>query len=95
MALYLVSYDVPVGNDKDYQNLWDTLDGLGAKKILYSQWAVRSNSATGLFDTLKALLRPNDGLVVQEITRDSFNYQNLRIEPGEISALLREAHTCR
>jgi hypothetical protein len=40
---------------------------------------------------LKALLRPTDGLVVQEITRESFNHQNLRISETDMSLLLKDA----
>ena len=91
MALYLISYDVPEQNAADYQPLWNCLEELGATRILWSQWVVMSTNPVALFDMLKALLGSTDGLVVQEITRESFNYQNLRISETEMSLLLKGA----
>ncbi len=39
MALYLLSYDITAKND-DYESLWTWLNGLKAKRVLYSQFLV-------------------------------------------------------
>ena len=42
---YVISYDLNTPG-KDYKTLIQVLERLGAKRVLYSQWAVRWNNTT-------------------------------------------------
>jgi hypothetical protein len=74
MATYMVSYDLnkPVQN---YPRLISVLQQMGAKKVLYSQWALNSNnSAVELRDHFNQVIDSNDGLLVNELNNwASFN----------------------
>ena len=65
---YVVSYDLgkPVQN---YQELWDALDKLGAKRALQSQWCLRHNNTTAarLRDYFWRFMDSDDRLLVNSI----------------------------
>ena len=66
MPLFFVAYDLDKPG-QDYQDLWDELESLGAKRVQDSVWALRNNgSATSLRDTLKQHMDTNDRLLVIE-----------------------------
>ena len=67
MALYFVSYDLRKA--RDYQKLFDALEGLNAKRMLKSEWCLRhSNSSCVLLrDYLKQFIDSDDGLMVSEV----------------------------
>jgi len=89
MAVYLISYDIPESNSADYQPLWDHLVNISAVRILYSQWVVTSTETPSLlFNRIAALMRPNDGLLINELTRASINYQHLRIPDAAVSRIM-------
>jgi hypothetical protein len=92
MAVYLISYDIPESNSADYQPLWDCLEHLGATRVLWSQWIVISTGSSGqLFDMLKALIGPKDGLLVDELHRATINYQNLRLIDPAMHRIMNNA----
>jgi hypothetical protein len=70
MALYLVSYDL-IKPEKDYPDLINTLTGIGAKRVLYSEWMFsRSNTSTSkVFDYVRSngKMDGNDKLLVVDV----------------------------
>ena len=70
MGVYLISYDIKVANDFEYQPLWDALEELGAQRALLSLWLL-ANDATQreIFDHFKSFLRSTDKLIVVEMAR--------------------------
>lgn len=73
MALYLISYDISVKDEAEYQPLWDALKKMGAVKILYSEWAVvaAENAATSIYNSIAPLTKLPDRLLVQELGRNA------------------------
>lgn len=69
--LFIISYDLVDKDPDDYKDLKAALLELGAKKILYSQWALRSDgtSVKKLRDTLIRLFSGRDRLLVTEVTK--------------------------
>lgn len=68
MPKYMVSYDLI--KYKDYPRLWDELERLGAKKILFSQWGVNmvaGTTATVLRDHFKTFVDEDDRIVVVQL----------------------------
>ncbi|CAI4031899.1 CRISPR-associated endoribonuclease Cas2 [Nitrospira tepida] len=62
--LYLIAYDLRKPG-QNYQNLWDALGRLRAKKALESTWIVRSESdAPTIREYLRRYIDQNDGLLV-------------------------------
>lgn len=47
MKKYMISYDL-LKPGQNYEALWERLRELGARKILYSQWVLRTASMTAL-----------------------------------------------
>lgn len=69
MALYLVSYDIKDTN-QDYESLWKFLRESGAKRILYSEWAVpwdASSSAINLANKISGHILKDDTFYVTEL----------------------------
>jgi hypothetical protein len=70
MAFYVVSYDLH--NTRDYQPVWDYLEGVGAEKLLESLWVVSFNGgAPQLRDALKATMDEDDSCAVLELRAGS------------------------
>lgn len=68
MKLYLISYDLNKPG-KNYSELLEELRALGAKRILLSQWVLRSaHRVSDLRDDLKRLMDTNDRLLIVEIS---------------------------
>ena len=66
MNLFFISYDLD-SPGQDYAKIIDKLKSMGAKRVLYSMWAIKGNyTAIGLRDTLKEYLDKNDRLVVDQ-----------------------------
>ena len=66
MALFFVTYDLDKPG-QNYQNLWDELESLGAKRLQDSVWGLQSSkSPVGLRDLLKGHIDSNDRLLVIE-----------------------------
>jgi CRISPR-associated endonuclease Cas2 len=64
MALFFVAYDLDRPGQK-YQDLWDELESLGAKRVQDSVWALKSNEKTvDLRNTLRQHIDENDRLLV-------------------------------
>ncbi|HEY4054002.1 MAG TPA: hypothetical protein VGL74_09670 [Terriglobales bacterium] len=64
MALYLVSYDLNKP-EQDYPELVDYLRLIGARKVLQSEWLVRSGATRdAVYNGVKANLGSGDGLLV-------------------------------
>ena len=59
---YLISYDLIEGEDRDYVEIYNALENLGAKRILESQWAVKCKYKTAdeLFEYLISLKSEDD-----------------------------------
>jgi hypothetical protein len=95
MALYLVSYDVPVKNESEYQELWDYLEGLGGIKILYSEYAVPfTGKAIDLATEISSThLKKGDRLLVCELfdgNGGTISWLNLKISDDDFRALLKK-----
>jgi hypothetical protein len=84
MALYLISYDLNKP-EKDYPKLWEALKEIGAKKVLYSQWAVSrvNTTSAGLRDYIWKFMDSNDRLLVADIT-DRYAGYNLMTKLNEL-----------
>jgi len=64
MALYLISYDLNKP-EKDYPKLINYLESIGAHRVLYSEWFVRSNVARdALYKAVAQHIDGNDGMFV-------------------------------
>src|SRR5207248_723265 len=64
MALYLVSYNLNKP-EQDYPELVDYLYLIGARKVLDSEWLVRSGATRdAVYKGVKAHLESGDGLLV-------------------------------
>lgn len=64
MALVYVSYDLDKPG-QNYQDLWDELESLGAKRVQDSVWVLRSDdTAEALFNILQRHIDKNDRLLV-------------------------------
>jgi CRISPR-associated endonuclease Cas2 len=92
MALYLVSYDIKSYDKDEYPKLWQTLETLGAVKILFSEWVIVENEgkATALYNQIAPCTIKSDRLLVQEITRDAY-WDKLLISDDEFDMLLKNA----
>jgi hypothetical protein len=94
MALYLVSYDIPVKNEGEYQELWDYLEELGGIKILYSEYAVPfSDKAIDLANKINKHLKKGDRLLVCELfdgTGGTLAWVNLKISDEDFQKLLKK-----
>jgi CRISPR/Cas system-associated endoribonuclease Cas2 len=68
---YLISYDLDKPG-QNYSGLIDRLKQLGAVKILYSEWVLRTTStAVQLRDDLKRFIDANDMLLVVALTGEA------------------------
>lgn len=64
MALYVVSYDLSKP-EEDYPQLVEYLHLIGARRVLYSQWIVRTGATRdAVYKGIRAHLGSNDGLLV-------------------------------
>jgi hypothetical protein len=92
MALYLISYDVAKEDAPEYEALWQHLRTIGAKKILYSEWAVVAGNgqARAIYDRIAPLTRLPDRLLVQELTNEAV-WDKLLIPDAEFQAMCRSA----
>ena len=66
--IHIISYDLRQP-DRDYETLWKALSEIGARRVLQSVWAVKSNGKTPakLRDQLKRYIDENDRLLVAEV----------------------------
>lgn len=74
MPKYLISYDLKVNAPKEqYERLWESLRRLGARRVLFSQYALSSpDTSKAIYDRLSHLVDGNDRLVVTEINTDNW-----------------------
>jgi len=92
MALYLISYDIIDKNAFEYEKLYDLLRGMGAKKILYSEWIVKGETGTAanIYDQVAPFTLSTDRLLVQEITKDAV-WDKLLISDDTFRDILKSA----
>lgn len=70
MKKYVISYDLD-SPGQDYARIWKELNRLGAKRVLYSQWVMKSNNSAGqLRDYFKDFIDTNDRLLVVSLEDD-------------------------
>lgn len=82
MALYLVSYNL-ARPEQEYPQLVEYLNLIGARRVLFSEWIVRSGATRdAVYNGIRAHLDHNDGLLVCLV--DSAVGANLKIPLGEI-----------
>lgn len=82
MPLLLISYDL-IKPEKDYPKLIEYLEGIGAKRVLYSEWMLRTDSGRdAIFNSVKARVDENDALMVCEL--DSVIGTNLKHPLGDL-----------
>ena len=82
---YVISYDL-VGEDRDYQLLWDFLEGIEAKRILWSQWIVRLNEidSVELLNDLRVFTRSEDRLFIICLDNEDWASINPMVDPNTI-----------
>ncbi|MXY86294.1 MAG: CRISPR-associated protein Cas2 [Chloroflexi bacterium] len=68
---YLISYDLRAPN-RDYERLYSALDGIGAKRVLESAWAVQVTNmgAAGIRDWVRQYTDDDDGVLVSPLQTD-------------------------
>lgn len=82
MALIYVAYDLDKPG-KNYPNLWDELESLGAKRVQDSVWVLESDTtAKELRDTLKAHIDDDDRILVVKSQSSAWN--NLMFNPTKL-----------
>lgn len=66
---YLISYDLSLPR-REYELLYDTLEEMGAKRVLQSQWCVRKSNTTAkkLRAHFKKVIDSNDRLLIVPIS---------------------------
>ena len=80
MNLFLVSYDLNSPGQL-YPPIVARLTALGAKRVLYSQWMLRSAKNTvALRDDLLGHIDANDGLLVIDVSDAPMAWNNLQTE---------------
>ena len=93
MPLYLFSYNLPQGHENEYKELWNYMDVLKAKRVLYSQYIVPLNDdasdlANGI---IKKYLKTGDRLLVCELFKGKTNaWHNLRISDTVFQYMLAD-----
>jgi hypothetical protein len=92
VALYLISYDINEKDSFEYEGLWSKLEELGAVRILYSEWVMRSDvgRAGQIYSAIAPLTQKKDRLLVQEITNDAV-WDKLLITDGAFQSLITNA----
>lgn len=81
--LYLISFDLNRPG-QNYPELDGALARMGARKVLYSQWAVRStSSASQLRDYLNGCIDSNDRLLISSFDPPWASW-NLMADPNTI-----------
>jgi hypothetical protein len=80
MRLHVVSYDLNRPG-QDYTTLINRLTQLGAKRILYSQWMLKSTmTAVQLRDDLKRFIDATDMMLVIDATNAPMAWTTLKVE---------------
>lgn len=87
MNLHSVSYDL-LTPGKDYATLYTRLQGLGARRVLFSQWMLKSTmTAVQLRDDLKRYIDSNDRLLVINTTDGSMAWTTLQADIKTVFSL--------
>jgi hypothetical protein len=75
-VVYVISYDLRIGASlDDYSRITNAIEALGGRRVLLSQWAVRSNwSSTQVATHLHGFIDGNDRLLVTEINSNWAGY---------------------
>jgi hypothetical protein len=81
----MVSYDLN-SPGKNYQALWDALGGIGATRVLLSQWITRRSGTTavGIRDYLRPFIDSNDRIMVNCLDSSDWAGWNLMVDPNGI-----------
>lgn len=89
MPAYLVSYDlINPPKDPDYTPIIKRLKEWGAKRVLYSEWALRTDAtAAQLRDDLMQHIDSNDSLLVLKLTGEAA-WTKLMISNDDFKAIL-------
>lgn len=90
--LYMISYDLKTPG-QDYPALVRYLTGIGAKRVLRSQWLLASTAeSAALRDQIRqgGQFDPNDRLLVTEVTKHSAWY-NVMLSDPDMQELFRHA----
>jgi len=68
MSLYFVTYELR--DERDYPQIIEELENLGAKRVLNSQWCLKQENTTAkeLRDHLVKFIDNDDGLIVNQST---------------------------
>lgn len=66
MALYFVGYDLD--RNKDYGDLVSALENAGAKRLLYSEWALRTEAGVEqVFKYFRKFVEADDAILVTRV----------------------------
>lgn len=90
MPNYLVSYDLDKPGPQDYAKIDDQLKAMGATRVLYSQWLVKSPLPVVSLEQelLKYIDQSTDSFLVVEITKLGSAWNKLRISDDDFRKLL-------
>lgn len=83
---YTITYDLNAPETaNDYKKLIKALTDLGAKKLQYSQWILRTNStAVALRDYLWTFMDGNDRLLVQSLDDNGWASMRMITNPNDV-----------
>lgn len=80
MRMFLVSYDLNRPGQQ-YASLINRLEQLGARRVLYSQWMLRTATPVeALRNDLQRFLDAGDGILVVDVTNAPMAWSNLQSE---------------
>jgi hypothetical protein len=80
MRVHVVSYDLHTPG-QNYPAIVQRLQALGAKRVLFSQWMLKSSmTAEQLRDDLVRYIDVNDRILVVDVTNAPMAWRNLQTE---------------
>ena len=82
---YVISYDLQTPEQHD-DRLYEALLGLGAQRLLQSQWIVRriKTTAAGLRDSVGQHIDANDRLLVTCLDSKEWAGRNVMVDPNTV-----------
>ena len=89
MPVYMVSYDIPKDNPS-YAEVVEYLEkGLGAKRVLESQWLViHEGNSEAILGGFKSKIQEGDRLIIQKVEARDFAWNNPILPDEDLTLLL-------
>lgn len=80
MPVYTLTYDLICkdGETRDYQPIWDAIDGFPNFQVLYSVFLVEAASAVTVENAIKPTLRKNDRYFIDRLRPSEYRYSAMK-----------------